>query len=181
MSSSGSGYKGGTVYDGPPGVTPGTMYGGPPAGVTVYKGGTVYNGPAASTAPVRPAATQVNAPSGVGAARGASIFFLIAGFTGINTLLMFVGVRFAIGVGAAKFAGSSVEAILVANLLAAGVFAVLGIFAKQGNKAAFLIGILLYAGDLVLLVLNDPALHVVSIIIHGLFLYYLVSAFRQLA
>lgn len=173
----GQGGKTGTVYSGPAPAATGTVYSGP---APTPAGGTVYNGPAVSAAPARQGARQANVSSGVAAAKGANIFFLIAAFTGINTILMFVGVRFAIGLGAAQLAGPSLGSILIANLLAAGVFALLGIFAKQGNKAAFLIGMLLYGGDLVLLAINNPALHIVSIAIHGLFLYYLLNAFRQL-
>jgi hypothetical protein len=177
--------KGGTVYGGvAPAATQGTVYGGPPAGGTVYNGGnggTVYGGPAPAEAAPAPTAVQ-NRPAGGGAAgaKGAGIFFLIAAFTGINVVLMFVGIRFAIGLGATRLVGDSFESMLVVSLVGAGVFALLGIFAKNGNKGAFLIGMLLYGGDLAFLVLNDPALHIISIIIHALFLYYLVNAFRQL-
>ena len=172
--------KGGTVYGGvAPAGTQGTVYGGPPAGGTVYNGpgGSVYGGPAA--APGGAPAAQQKVVGG-GAAKGAGIFFLIAAFTGINVVLMFVGIRFAIGLGATRLVGDSFESMLVVSLVGAGVFALLGIFAKNGNKGAFLIGMLLYGGDLAFLVLNDPALHIISIIIHALFLYYLVNAFRQL-
>lgn len=176
----GQGGKTGTVNGGPTPGTQGTVYNGPtasPGGYTGPSGGsTAYNGPAGATAPS--AAKQVNASAG--ATRGARIFFLIAAFTGLNTILMFVGVRFAIGLGVAELAAPSVQSVVLVNLLAAGAFALLGVFAKQGNKPVFLIGMLAYAGDLVLLALNNPALHIISIVFHGLFLFYLFSAFRQL-
>jgi hypothetical protein len=172
--------KGGTVYGGvAPAGTQGTVYGGPPAGGTVYNGpgGSVYGGPAA--APGGAPAAQQKVVGG-GAAKGAGIFFLIAAFTGINIVLMYVGIRFAIGVGAVRLAGNSSNSVLLVSVVGAAVFALLGVLAKNGNKMAFLIGMLLYGGDLVYLVLNSPAIHIISIVIHGLFLFYLFNAFRQL-
>lgn len=170
--------KGGTVYGGvAQAATQGTVYGGPPAGGTVYNGGTVYGGPAPGQAP---AATQQRVAGGNGAAKGAGILFLIAAFTGINTVLMFIGIRFAIGLGAIRLAGDSQSSMLIVSLVGAGLFALLGVLTRNGNKTAFLTGMLLYGGDLVFLVLNNPVPHIISIGIHGLFLFYLFNAFRQL-
>jgi hypothetical protein len=176
----------GTVYDGPLPPAKGTVYNGPsvPAvGGTVYNGpapgGTVYGGAAAGTTNPRysaGAATAINA----GAARGARIFYLIAGFTAINTVLMFVGIRFALGVGNIRLDGASTASVVLLNLVAAGIFVLLGVFTQGGSKITFLVGMLLYAGDLVLLLLNNPGLHIISIAIHALFLYSLFTAFRQL-
>jgi hypothetical protein len=116
----------------------------------------------------------------VGAAKGAKIFYVIAGFTAINTVLMFIGMRFAIGVGNFRLNGATLGTIVLMNLIGAGVFVLLGVFTQGGSKLAFLTGMLLYAGDLALLVMNDPGLHIISIVIHGLFLFYLFSAFREL-
>lgn len=174
----------GTVYSGPAPATQGTVYKGPSIQTG---GGTVYNGPSPmSNGPVpgvmaprygtRPAATAVN----VGAAKGAKIFYTIAGFTAINTVLMFVGIRFAIGVGNFRLVGATLGTVILVNLIGAGVFVLLGVFTQGGSKIVFLTGMLLYAGDLVLLLMNDAGLHIISIVIHGLFLFYLFSAFREL-
>jgi hypothetical protein len=182
----GPGGKTGTVYDGPAPAKGGTVYGGPTpaqAGGTVYNGpapgGASYNGPASGAATMQTVRRQ-SAASNVGAAKGANIFFLIAAFTAINIIATFAGVRFAIGLNTTLLNGAPLNTILVANGLAAGVFVMLGIFARSGSKAAFLIGMLLYGGDLVLLALNNPAVHIISIVIHGLFLFYLFNVFRQL-
>jgi hypothetical protein len=176
----GQGKGPGTIYSGPGPV--GSI--GPGAGGTVYSGpstgGTVYNGPAASGAAAPTAAGRTQPSVGGGAVRGARIFFAIAAFTAINVVLIFAGIRFAIGLGATRIAGPSLGSFVVVSLLGAAVFAALGILAKNGSKPAFLIGMLLYGGDLVLLVLTNPALHIISIVIHGLFLFYLITAFRQL-
>lgn len=177
----------GTVYNGPAPATQGTVYNGPSIptrGGTVYNGpspgGTVYNRPAPSVAAPRygsrPAAATIN----VGAGKGAKIFYTIAGFTAINTVLMFIGIRFAIGVGNFRLIGATQSTIILVNLIGAGVFVLLGVFTQGGSKIAFLTGMLLYAGDLVLLLMNDAGLHIISIVIHGLFLFYLFSAFREL-
>jgi hypothetical protein len=181
----GPGGKTSTVYDGPAPARGGTVYGGPTpaqAGGTVYNGpapgGAGYNGPAGA-ATIRPTARQTPGSS-VGAAKGANIFFLIAAFTGVNIIAMFAGVRFAIGLSTTLLNGAPLSTIVAVNALAAGVFVMLGIFAKGGSKAAFLIGMLLYGGDLALLALNNPGVHIISIVIHGLFLFYLFNAFRAL-
>lgn len=174
----------GTAYAGPaPSTGVGTVYNGPALGGTVYhgstSGGAAYKGSPTGVLPSRPTAGPAAARSGAGA-KGASIFFLIAAFTGINTVLIFAGVQFGIGLGATRTTNAALSSILVVNVVAIGIFVLLGIFARGGSKIAFLIGMLLYAGDLVLLIMNDPALHVISIVIHGLFLFYLFNAFRQL-
>jgi hypothetical protein len=182
----GQGPKKETVYSGPaPSPRQGTVYGGPSiqtAGGTVYNGpspgGTVYNGPTTGAVASRPMAGTATTSTNVAAAKGARLFYVIAGFTGINTVLAFVGIRFAIGVGAVN--GTTLSAFLITNLLAAGLFVLLGIFTQGGSKMAFLAGMLLYGADLVWLAINNPALHIISIVIHGLFLYYLFSAYRQL-
>ena len=187
-SSFGGNTKGGTIYSGPsPAAPTGTVYGGPAPGGTVYggpaPGGTVYSGPAPAGTVYNPTAAAQPGPiagtavaqGSAAAARGARIFFLIAGFTGINVVLMFVGIRFAIGLST-----TSMNNALALSALGAGIFVTLGIFARNGSKAAFLIGMLLYGGDLALLILNNPGIHILSILIHGLFLFYLFSAFRQL-
>jgi len=178
----------GTVYNGPAPATQGTVYNGPSVqtgGGTVYNGpapgGTVYNGPApGATAPgysTRQAVATVN----VGAAKGAKIFYTIAAFTAINTVLMFVGIRFAIGVGNFPLIGATQSTMILVNLIGAGLFVLLGVFTQGGSKLALLTGMLLYAGDLVLLLMNDAGLHIISIVIHGLFLFYLYNAFREFA
>jgi len=177
---------GGTVYNGPSaGTAGGTVYNGPSNGGTVYNGpsagGAVYGGPATGATTTRPVAANAAAATGdVAAAKGARIFYLIAAFTGINAVLIFVGIRFAIGLGAPQVFATSLSSFLVASVLGAGIFVGMGMFVKRGSKPVFLIGMLLYAGDLVLLVMNNPALHIISIGIHALFLFYLFSAYRQL-
>jgi hypothetical protein len=57
----------------------------------------------------------------------------------------------------------------------------LGFFAARGAKAAYIIGLLLYAGDLAVLLLStNPAPHVISIVVHGIFLFSIFKAMRQL-
>jgi hypothetical protein len=186
--------KQGTVYSGPsPAAAGGTVYNGPavkPAG-----GGTVYGGPAQSNAIGGPAkaGTVYRSPQQAAgaeksaahpAARGASIFFLIAGFSAINTLLVLGGSHIVLGIGltVSKFGqGVSVPAILVLNVIAIGIFVLLGIFARNGSKAAFVLGMLLYAGDGLLLFLSgDPGAHVPGLVVHGIFLIYMFKGLTQL-
>ena len=179
--------SGSTVYGGPaPKTAGGTVYNGLGAGGTVYgnqpAAGTVYN-PArqgAAARPVQPAANAAPAPSKAG-----SVFFLIAGFSAINTVLILASAPFVLAIGLAVTrirAEGEMGAVLAINAVAIGIFVALGFFVSRGSKAAFLIGLLLYAGDTALLLLSEnPALHVVSIIVHGIFLFSIFKGFRQMS
>jgi hypothetical protein len=174
---------GSTVYGGPAPKAAGTVYNGLGAGGTVYgnqeASATVYNPARQGSAarPVQPAAAP--APSKAG-----SVFFLIAGFSAINTVLILASAPFVLAIGLAVTrirAEGEMGAVLAINAVAIGIFVALGFFASRGSKAAFLIGLLLYAGDTALLFLSgNPALHVVSIIVHGIFLFSIFKGFRQL-
>ena len=189
-----------TVYNGP-GPEPrqangpsaqdsgGTVYGSVPTAPNASfnnglgAGGTVYNNPGAAATvynPPRQNPAQTAAPTG---AKG-NIFYLIAGFSVINTLLI-VGKApfiFALGLAITRVpAEGQLGPVLVLNAIAVGVFAALGFFASRGAKAAYLIGLLLYAGDTGLLLLSEnPAMHIVSIVFHGIFLFSIFKSYRQL-
>jgi len=174
---------GSTVYGGPAPKAAGTVYNGLGASGTVYgnqeTSATVYNPARQGSAarPVQPAATP--SPSKAG-----SVFFLIAGFSAINTVLILASAPFVLAIGLAVTrirAEGEMGAVLAINAVAIGIFVALGFFASRGSKAAFLIGLLLYAGDTALLLLSsNPALHVVSIVVHGIFLFSIFKGFRQL-
>jgi hypothetical protein len=175
---------GGTVYEGPAMKTGGggMVYGGPASGSTGYGGqaaGTVYT-------PPRPAASQQpGAPTHDPAARkGGTIFFAIAIFTAINTALIAAGSSIVLGLGSttSKVAvQGQVNAIVMINIMVIGVFVLLGIFARQGSKAAFIIGMLLYGGDAVLLLASgDPSTHIGGIVVHVVLLVGLFKSFAQL-
>ena len=182
-SSSPSSQAGGTVYGGmAPGTNGGTVYGGSPAGGTVYDGpgggGTVYN-----PARQKPAA-QVDVTK-TGAAKGGAIFFIIAACSALNTVLLLAQAPFILALGLAitrvRAAGSDLGPVLALNAVVLGVFVAIGIFAIKGSKAAFIVGLLLYGGDTALLLLSgDAALHAPSIVVHGIFIFSIIKAFRQL-
>lgn len=199
-----------TVYNGPspqprqssgPSAAPAsssgsTVYGGPApktAGGTVYnglgEGGTVYgNQPAAGTV-YSPAQSAVARPAQAGAngapSKAGSVFFVIAGFSALNAILTLASAPFVMAIGLAVTrirAEGQMGAMLAINAVAIGIFVALGFFASRGSKAAFLVGLLLYAADTALLLLSEnPALHVVSIIVHGIFLFSIFKGFRQLS
>jgi hypothetical protein len=172
----------GTVYDGPamkPGGG-GTVYGGPGAGGTAYgsPAGTVYTPSRLATnhQPVVPAHDPA-------ARKGGNIFFAIAIFSAINTALIIAGSSIVLGMGAttSKDAQGQINTLVMINVLVIGVFVLLGIFARQGSKAAFIIGMLLYAGDTVLLLVSgDPSAHVAGIVVHVILLVGLFKSFSQL-
>jgi hypothetical protein len=209
-SGAGTGTKKETVYSGPsPQPRQGTVSSGPPpapAGGTVYGGlapgtnggmiskapaatGTVYDGPGTggtvyNPARQNPAARPVQGAANTGGAKGGAIFFVIAAFSALNTLLILAHAPFVMAVGLAVTrvrANGDMTPVLVLNAIVLGVFVALGVFAMKGSKAAFLVGLLLYAGDTALLLLSgDAALHIPSILVHGFFLYGIVKAFRKL-
>ncbi|HZD95441.1 MAG TPA: hypothetical protein VE133_14360 [Candidatus Sulfotelmatobacter sp.] len=168
--------SGPTVYNGPAPspASQGTVYGGP--GTT----GSVYNGLANSrTVAQRPATATPN----IVIAKGANIFFVIAAFSAINTLLIMFGSPMVSGMGLTVSKVSNPDqmaAVILLNGLAIGIFVLLGIFARQGSKAAFIIGMLLYGADTGLLLLGDPSRHIPGIVVHAFLLVGLFKAFSQL-
>src|SRR5262245_8388273 len=175
--------SGSTVYGGPAPKAAEAVYSGVGADSTVYgnqpASGTVYN-PARQGAVARPAQPATNA----GSSKAGSVFFLIAGFSAINAILTLASAPFVMAIGLAVTrirAEGEVGAVLAINAVAIGIFVALGFFAGRGSKAAFLIGALLYAGDTALLLLDNPALHIVSIIVHGIFLFSIFKGLRQVS
>jgi hypothetical protein len=160
-----------------------TVYGGP--GIQPNVGGTVYNGPGLNGTATRTAAPTRPVQPQAGAARGGNVFFVIAAFSAINAVLILIKapIVFALGLAITRVsADSPLGAVLVLNAIAIGAFVTLGIFASRGVKAAFIIGLLLYTGDTALLLLSaNPALHIVSIVCHGIFLFSIFKAFRQIS
>jgi hypothetical protein len=139
-----------TVYSGPtPGVDnkgftqPGTLYSGP--------SGT---GKATATAPARAGV----APQAVASA---TWFYTIAGLSVLNSLIVMVGghIRFIFGLGITsifdyvgnKTGGAGMGASFVINLFVAGVLVLLGYFARKGLKWAFLVGMIAYGLDALLM------------------------------
>jgi hypothetical protein len=176
----------GTVYNGPLPPAKGTVYNGPsvpPAGGTVYNGptpgGTVYSGSAAG-ATTRRYSTGAASAINVGAKKGANIFYVIAGFTAVRTLLLFTGIQ-QLTLGANRMFAGDTTSILMVNAVVIGIFVVLGVFTQRGSKVALLIGMALYAIDTVLLLMGGAAANVIYIGVHVLFLYYLFNAYRQFA
>jgi hypothetical protein len=175
----------GTVYNGPsPASAGGTVYGGP----APKTGGTVYGGPAApnygSVGTVynpRQMAQQLPGPqTDPAGVKGANYFFAIAILTAIRTALIAVGAQ-ALSSGTGTIVPQNQMATLVViNVMIIGVFVMIGIFARHGSKAAFIIGMLLYGADTVLLVSSHPETHIAGIVVHGIVLVGLFQYFRQL-
>jgi hypothetical protein len=88
-------------------------------------------------------------------------FFWIAGLSILNTVIMEAGggIRFIVGLGitevvdavmAHQASGAHLAGWIV-NLVIAGVFALFGKFGREGSKGAFIVGMVLYAGDALLM------------------------------
>src|SRR5262249_25956735 len=142
-------------------------------------GGTMYGGPATG-AGSRPVARPASGAGSAASSRGAKIFFLIAGLTVFRAVMAYFAGQALATPGTAPAQGVSPQTLLVVDLLVAAVFGLIGFFTQAGSKIAFLIGMLLYATDTVLLLFNNPAFHVVAIIIHVLVLVSLFKSFREL-
>lgn len=169
--------SGGTVYGGPaPRPAGGTVYNGMGTGSTVYGNqqapGTVYS-------PARP----VQAGANPGSSKAGTIFYAIAGFSVLNTFLILIGAPLAVGMAATRARTDSQMGILVvSNLIVVGIFVALGFFATRGSKAAFIIGLLLYGGDTLLLLLSaNAAARIPAIVVHVFFLYSIFKGLRQLS
>ena len=115
---------------------------------------------------------------------GGDWFFWIAGFSVVNSLIAVVGanLHFVIGLGltelfdAAAPAGTTGKVIgFVLSLLAAGVYALFGLFARKGAQWAFLTGMILYALDALLLLLVKDWL---SVAFHAYALFRIFQGFQ---
>jgi hypothetical protein len=159
-----------------------TVYGGP--GTQPNNGETVYNGPGLSGTVTRPAASaRPLQPRPHASGLMGNVFFVIAAFSAINAVLILskAPIVFALGLAITRVSPDTPIGIVFAlNAFAIGIFAALGFFAARGVKAAFIIGLVLYAADLAVLLLSaNPALHVISIVVHGIFLFSIFKAMRQ--
>ena len=126
--------------------------------------------------------------------RGANNFYWIAALSVINSILSMTGsgTYFVIGLAVALVvdgvtiglseslpdASVIVRIIgLVLSILVAGVFALFGFFAGQGKRWAFLVGMVLYGLDgLIMLAFADW----IGVLFHGFFLWGLFGGWRAL-
>src|SRR5438874_4952356 len=177
----GQGPKKETVYNGPtPGMDNKAFAQGPAPGTTgtVYSGpsstqGTVYGGPSSTTTSGAKAPVQDGMDPAV--LRSANWFFWIAALSLVNSIIAMSGGnwQFFLGLGVSQvldaiggFGGSAGHVIaLIMNLFIAGVVSLFGIFARKGQKWAFLVGMILYAGDGIIFIMAGE---IRSVIFHGL-------------
>jgi hypothetical protein len=176
-SSSGMGPKKGTVYGGPAPKTEGTVYSGPAPGGTVYDPSRNKAG-SRSRRPTTPEEAK----------KLGNVFFAIAAFSLINTGIIIFGGRIALSIGlgitrgfdAAILKGGPIAPVLIINGMAALIFVVLGMFARSGSAVAFLLGMLLYGAETVILWQDGPSRHIPSLFIHVVFVFGMFAGFRAL-
>lgn len=122
----------------------------------------------------------------------ASWFYWIAGFSIINTLIMFFdgGINFVVGLGIAQLVDGyayifseyfGITAFLVGfmvNLLIAGIFIYFGIMAKKHKKWSFIIGMSLYGVDAIIFIIFKDYL---GLAFHIFALISIFRGFRDLA
>ena len=118
--------------------------------------------------------------------RGANWLFLIAGLSVVNTVSMVSGGHWTFlgGLGVTQFAaavamhlGSGAQlAALFINLWATGFFICLGIFARKGQKWAFITGMSLYAADAVVVLLLQSW---IMLLFHGFVFFRLYQGYAS--
>jgi hypothetical protein len=147
---------------------------------------TVFNpaNPAVATATPGPmagprAAGQTDPHWAVHMKSGASWFYWIAGLSLINAFSRFFGAgfRFFFGLGAIDLIDGSVRPAILAlalDLLAAGVCALFGVFSGKGQSWAFIVGMLLFALDGLIFVLEQDWL---AAGLHALALFFIFRGF----
>ena len=126
---------------------------------------------------------------------GANWFYWIAGLSAVNSFANFFEAQwnFAVGLGITQFfdglgmflrsegtATPVLAAILVMSLVVAGLFFVIGVFANRRIITAFVIGIVIYGADSILMLLF---MDILGIIIHAIALFFIIRGFlaaRQL-
>jgi hypothetical protein len=166
-------------------ATTGTVYSGPPMPGST---GTVYQGPT----PGGPASSGQRPPvrgpqrAAANSHKAGVLFYYIAALSVVNTVIALAGVPIALAIGLgitrmidASLGRESLPVALLLDVIVASMFVALGFFATKGNKAAFLIGLVLYGLDMVLL-FSDAARHIPSLLVHGYFIYMLIKALRDL-
>jgi hypothetical protein len=177
-----------TVYGGPTPPMDNQAFANAPAPGTT---GTVYSGPSPTQGTV---STGTPAPrtapqTGISprALNSANWFFWIAGLSLVNSVIAMSGGnwQFFAGLGITQvldaiggIGGSAGHAVaLVINLFIAGVVCLFGYFARQGQKWAFIVGMILYAGDGVIFLLAGD---IRSVAFHGVVLFFIIRGFTQL-
>ena len=141
----------------------------------------------ASGSPGAPLHTTTSASDGASVARmkvSASWFYWVAGLSLVNSIMAFAGQswRFIFGLGvtqiidefASQIVGSGKVIALALNVAAAGIFVLFGVFAHKGHTWAFIVGMVLFALDGVILVLASAWL---GVAFHAYVLFRLFQGF----
>lgn len=97
----------------------------------------------------------------------ARVFLIIAAVTALNLAVYHW----------AFYAGEQTSMVLT-TLAVILVFGLLWVFAKRGSSAAYLIGMLLYGADTVLLLQNDFVRNGITIVTHVILLAYMFRGYR---
>jgi hypothetical protein len=145
---------------------------------------------AVSAGPAGPSAISAQRQTGSNPAlaaqlrSGASWFYWVAGLSLLNSIISLTGSnwRFLFGLGLtqifdalrASFGGAGTIVVLALDLAAAGVFVLFGVFASKRHLWAFIVGMVLFALDGVILLLAQDWLGV------GFHVFVLYCLFRGL-
>lgn len=126
--------------------------------------------------------------------RGANNFYWIAALSAINSVILEFGgsAYFVVGLASTLFVDSFAVAVakdvpeaaiivkivgLVISFIFAGIFALFGLFANRGKRWAFVVGMVLYSIDALLMLAFQEWM---GLIFHGLFLFGLFGGLQAL-
>ena len=150
--------------------------------------GTIYGSPGTVATQSTPSFSSMapKAPVSPYVINGASWFYWIAALSLVNSAIALSGAQwhFIIGMGVTEvmdYIGNSTGGIgkaaaFAINVVIAGVVALFGVFARRGQKWAFLVGGALYAIDGVLLLLFRDFL---SAAFHAYALFFIFRGFKH--
>jgi hypothetical protein len=131
------------------------------------------------------AAAPVHAGAALQLRSGASWFYWIAGLSLVNSVMSLTGsgFGFALALGVTQILDSFARGLgpagkgvaLLLDVLVAGLFVFFGVFASKAHTWAFVLGMILFALDTLIVLLAQAWL---SVALHGLALYFLFRGFQ---
>lgn len=143
--------------------------------------------PISSPDPLPTATAAAQAEITAALRKGSTWLFLIGGLSVINTISMVTNSNWVFlgGLGVTEFASAIAMQVggtagpvigLFVNLWATGFFICLGLFARKGQKWAFITGMTLYAADVLVVLLLQQWL---MLLFHGFVLFRLYQGFSS--
>lgn len=157
----------------------------PAAGAPPVAAGDPVTAPAADRPTGRISIDQVDPGSLAGIRDSGSWFFWIAGLSAVNFGLALANTGFSIAVGSfvvdvcaalAKAEGGINPVFAGVGVLVIGFWAVLGVFARRAHRWAFIVGLLAFGLDTLLV---PRGFLIIGLVVHGYILYKLFEGLKD--